>query len=136
VDVARSLLDDGYKIAVIGSAREGPALRDAFATIECTYWLGLAILELASRLREATALVAIDSSVMNLADATGLPSVVVYNLTRPETHGPFDTRLVSLVCAGADSLGTGCYQRGDLARDRRGRRPAAADVCRAVASLA
>jgi hypothetical protein len=134
-ETAKGLSRLGYSIAVVGSKSESEGLHRLFTGVDCEYWIEMDLASLASRLKQSAALVAIDSSMMNLADAIGLPSVIIYNLTRPETHGPFTTKLVPIVCRDARTLGTAYDVRWDLNRDRRGTGPSPNDLIGAVESL-
>ncbi len=104
VAFARLVTERGYRTTIAGSRAEGPALRALFGDT-AGYAIGEPMEDLARRLASARALVAIDSSLMNLADAVGTPSVIAYTTTDPAACGPFYTRTIAVPDPGMTPLG-------------------------------
>jgi hypothetical protein len=133
-DLAVRLIAREYEPCIVGTFAEGPALRASFPE-RCRFVLGASMRELARELAECAALVAIDSSVMNVADAVGLPCVIAYNRSDPAASGPFYVPLVAVHAEGARSLGTAPHGRWRQASKDRGRSPSGADLDGALQTL-
>ncbi|MBV9271359.1 MAG: hypothetical protein JO165_09700 [Candidatus Eremiobacteraeota bacterium] len=89
--IVQRVTERGFKVALIGAAAERPTL-DALAThVNAKVYAGRSIAEIAELLARARLFVGLDSSMMNLSDAIGTPSVIVYPRTAPAVAGPFHT---------------------------------------------
>lgn len=96
----------GLQITVLGAKSEETQLRALLGARPVEYWCGRPLREVARLLAASRLFIGVDSSMMNLADAVGTPSVVLYARTAPHTHGPFYTEYRAIVPeSGYDPVG-------------------------------
>ena len=95
--IAQRLRESDFEVVVLGSAAEEEALRTTFASQEVSFVCGLPLAQVGARLARCAVFVGIDSSMMQLADSIGVPSVVAYVATSPAVAGPFYAPSVSVV---------------------------------------
>jgi hypothetical protein len=134
-ELACRISSDGFVPVIVGAANEEAQLRRSFSGIECAFAIELPMQELAALLARCAALCAIDSSVMNLADAVGLPCVIAYNLTDPSANGPYYAPLAAVIARGARSLGATAHGRWKAAAPNRGISPTASELHAALTGL-
>jgi ADP-heptose:LPS heptosyltransferase len=100
-DVASALANDGLEIVLTGSAGELELTRAVarampFSPIDLAGRTPLG--PLAALLSQAQLLVCNDTGVSHLADALGVPSVVISTGNNPERWAPIDQRLHRVLC--------------------------------------
>lgn len=87
----------GLDVVLLGSASQAAYLHsyspDSGVKVRC----GAPLAEVATLMAQSRMFVGIDSSMMNLADAVGLPSVIIYGPTDPSIAGPFYTKSVPVL---------------------------------------
>jgi hypothetical protein len=91
----------GFTPVLLGVAAERDALHAMAGTTSAEFCIGKPLPEVAAQLARAHAFVGLESSMGHLADAVGLPSVVMYSATRPHEQGPFYTRSIGVAVARA-----------------------------------
>lgn len=84
------------RIVALGSSAERPQLERIFADSGAEMWCGKPLAEVAQLLARSSLFVGPDSSMMNLADAVGTPSVIIYLTTSPNVAGPFYSRSIAV----------------------------------------
>ncbi len=89
VDVLSAIETKGLSPTIVGAASERDRLQPLARRAGCRALIGEPLRSVATELARARAFVGVDSSIMNLADAIGTPSVVIYNATEPSVVGPF-----------------------------------------------
>jgi hypothetical protein len=95
--IARELLRLGLQLTVVGASREENMLRSTFAGVDNVSFLCGATLRMVAEIFcDAALFVGVDSSMMQLADAVGLPSVVIYKSTSAKVTGPYYTRFIAI----------------------------------------
>lgn len=92
VDLSRR----GYDVVVIGSRAEEEDLRAMLGDVDVTFVFGAPLKDVCAMLAASAVFVGVDSSMMNLADAVGIPSVIVYTTTDPRVSGPFYARSTAI----------------------------------------
>jgi ADP-heptose:LPS heptosyltransferase len=100
IEVGRALAADGWPIVLTGTSEEAPVTRAIAAAVDGTV-VDLAgrttIGSLAAVLASSRLLVANDTGVAHLADALGVPSVIVFTHTDPERWAAADRSLHRVV---------------------------------------
>jgi hypothetical protein len=94
--IARELLRLGLQLTVVGASREENMLRSMFAGVDVSFLCGAPLRTVAEIFCNAALFVGVDSSMMQLADAVGLPSVVIYKSTSAKVAGPYYTRFIAI----------------------------------------
>lgn len=97
IDLLDRLLPLGLHIAALGGKSEEAALRALCGDRPVEYWCGRPLDEVAKLLAGSRLFIGVDSSMMNLADAVGTPSVILYVRTTPHIHGPYYTQSRAVV---------------------------------------
>lgn len=91
------LIGKGFAINLLGSANQEAALRQMCTGLSVETYCGYPLPDVAALMARSTMFVGIDSSMMSLADAVGIPSLIVYGPTCPEITGPFYTRHTAIL---------------------------------------
>ncbi len=94
--IVTSLKTSGARVVALGSGPEREQLESVFSDTGAEIWCGRPLPEIARLLARASLFVGLDSSMMNLADAVGTPSMIVYPTTSPRIAGPFYTSSVAV----------------------------------------
>ena len=87
--IVNGLLKLGLGVVVTGAAREEAELRSIFKDLDVTFMCGAPLREVTQLLCVSDLFLGVDSSIMHLADAVGLPCVIIYISTRYDVAGPF-----------------------------------------------
>lgn len=95
--VFKDIRSFGLDLVILGSRSEETALHDLVDVPGVRFFLGQPLFEVARLLSTSRLFVGVDSSMMNLADAVGVPSVILYLYTSPAVHGPFYSQSFSVV---------------------------------------
>jgi hypothetical protein len=98
-EVVKGLAAAGYDVILLGAASELENLQALSSEPRVHVMAGRPLAEVASAMSRARAFVGMDSSMMNLADAVGLPSVVMYTATKRDVTGPFYVPSVPITIA-------------------------------------
>lgn|GEM_PF-2909295 len=91
----------GFTPVLLGVEAEREILSEAAGDADVDYCVGKPLSDVAKLMAGARAFVGVESSMGHLADAVGIPSVVMYSATRPDVHGPYYTRRIALAVARA-----------------------------------
>jgi hypothetical protein len=100
VSVARSIAsvmtNAGLRVTLLGTTAEEPRLREVARDMPIELFVGQTLPKVAALMASSRAFVGVDSGMMNLADAVGIPSVVLYPRTNPAVEGPFYAKSISI----------------------------------------
>lgn len=96
-DILANIKTLGLRPVLLGAAHQNDLLSDLASEVDAVIMTGKRLIEVARLMSTAAIFVGIDSSMMHLADAVGLPSVVLYGTTRPAVTGPFYTRHIAVL---------------------------------------
>jgi len=94
--IVKGLLKLGLRVVVTGAAREEAKLRSILKDLDISFMCGAPLRKVTQLLCASDLFLGVDSSVMHLADAVGLPCVIVYTSTRSDVAGPFYAPFVAI----------------------------------------
>jgi len=92
--IAERMVAKRFDVTVVGSKAEEMMLMETYNHLDVDVRCGVSLSSVAILLAQARLFIGIDSSIMNLADAVGTPSVIAYTTTAPSVAGPFYCRLL------------------------------------------
>jgi hypothetical protein len=99
VESLRAIAATGLRPFLTGAESERALLAPVARAARCDTLIGEPLADVALALTRARIFFGVDSSIMNLADAVGTPSIVVYNATDPRVVGPFYAPLAPIQLA-------------------------------------
>lgn len=97
--IVRDLVARGFEPVLLGVAAERAFLEEIAAAADARLFIGRSLADVAELMAASRAFVGLESSMMHLADAVGLPSVIVYSATSAAVQGPFYTATIPIAAA-------------------------------------
>ena len=79
----------GISIAVNGTLKEAPLLKELVAMPDVISLLGSSLVQLVDAIQSARCVVSVDTGTMHLAAALGTPTIALFGPTRPGRTGPW-----------------------------------------------